>query len=533
MGNFGRWQLWVCLWISILKVPVAWHQLGIVFLAPPVDSWCTRPAYLHNLTTEEWRNLSQPPLWSDSSKRDNCRMYEVDHTGTVRNSTVACSSWEYDRSVFQETIITQWDLVCGRKQLANVAQTVLMFGVLVGNVLFGMIADRYGRKMPLVVAGVMQVVFGSACAFMPWFEGFLFMRFITACAIGGSMITSFVICMEILGGWWRMAISVLFHIPFSMGHSLMAAVAYYARDWQTFQLAISLPSIFLICYWWVLPESPRWLLAVGRDEEAVKILQQAAKYNRLDVSNIAEKIATISIHKKKLKEDEEEKKANITDLFRTPNMRMKTLCMYFNWIVCGLCFYGLAQYMGQIGGNIFVNVAVSGLIELPGMSLCIYFMGRFGRRATLFSSQMLAAVSCLLLMAVPQGPDASEWPKVTLAALGIVGMSVSFPTVYLYSAELFPTVVRNVGVGSSSMCARIGSMVAPYITSLSMFGFYLPPLAFGLVPLVGALLCILLPETANAELPDTLEDGENFGKKKLKNQTGSANNAYITEDSAI
>jgi hypothetical protein len=34
--------------------------------------------------------------------------------------------------------------------------------------------------------------------------------------------------------------------------------------------------------------------------------------------------------------------------------------MYFNWIVCGLCFYGLAQYMGQIGGNIFINVAVSG-----------------------------------------------------------------------------------------------------------------------------------------------------------------------------
>jgi len=60
-----------------------------------------------------------------------------------------------------------------------------------------------------------------------------------------------------------------------------------------------------------------------------------------------------------------------------------------------------------------------------------------------------------------------EWPKVVLAALGILGMSIAFPTVYLYSAELFPTVVRNVGVGTSSMCARFGSMVAPYITSLA------------------------------------------------------------------
>jgi len=60
-----------------------------------------------------------------------------------------------------------------------------------------------------------------------------------------------------------------------------------------------------------------------------------------------------------------------------------------------------------------------------------------------------------------------EWPKVVLAAMGILGMSIAFPTVYLYSAELFPTVVRNVGVGTSSMCARFGSMVAPYITSLA------------------------------------------------------------------
>jgi hypothetical protein len=45
-----------------------------------------------------------------------------------------------------------------------------------------------------------------------------------------------------------------------------------------------------------------------------------------------------------------------------------------------------------------------------------------------------------------------------------------------------------------------------------MFGMFVPPLTFGLFPLVGALLCTFLPETANADLPDTLEEGENFGK---------------------
>ncbi|PNF38331.1 Organic cation transporter protein [Cryptotermes secundus] len=538
IGNFGRWQLWLCLWISVLKFPVAWHSLGIVFLAPPVDSWCRRPTALQNLTDEQWRNMSQPSAASGTQDRDSCRMYDVNYTAEPYNrppsnhSTVACVDWEYDRSVFRETIVTQWDLVCDRRQLANVAQTVFMFGILVGNVLFGMVADRFGRKEPLVVACVMQAVFGSACAFIPWFEGFLVMRFLTAAAVGGSMVTSFVICMEILGGWWRMAFSVLFHLPFSVGHATLPAIAYFAKDWHIFQLAISLPSILSLVYWWVIPESPRWLLAVGRDDKAIEILDRAARINKLDTSTLAQRIQSISIHKNKTKDVENMKKANILDLFRTPNMRLKTVCMYFIWVVCGLCFYGLSQYMGQIGGNIFINVAISGLISLPGMSSCIYLMGRFGRKRTILSSLMLAAVSCLLIMAVPQTP---EWPKATLAALGIFGMSVAFPTAYLYAAELFPTVVRNVGLGSSSMCARFGSMVAPYVTSLTTFGFFVPPLTFGVAPLVGTLLCLFLPETANTKLPDTLEEGESFGKKinKTKTTTGSSNKGFIDEDSPV
>lgn len=63
--------------------------------------------------------------------------------------------------------------------------------------------------------------------------------------------------------------------------------------------------------------------------------------------------------------------------------------------------------------------------------------------------------------------------RVFLASLGLVGMAISFPTIYLYSGEVFPTVVRNVGVGLGSISARIGSMVAPYIATMVIYYLFI------------------------------------------------------------
>lgn len=100
--------------------------------------------------------------------------------------------------------------------------------------------------------------------------------------------------------------------------------------------------------------------------------------------------------------------------------------------------------------------------------------------------------------------------QTVLSSIGMFGLALSFPTVYIYSGELFPTVVRNIGVGTSSMCARIGSMIAPFIATLNVVHFWIPPLIFGIMPLVGAILCYTLPETLDCQLPDTIEEAERF-----------------------
>lgn len=240
--------------------------------------------------------------------------------------------------------------------------------------------------------------------------------------------------MEIVGVKWREVVSNLYQIPFNLGHLTLPCFAYFIRDWHYLQLALSLPSVILISYYWLIPESPRWLFAVGRIDEASAVLEKSARMNKLPTEDIHQNL--IAYKKSLTTDDSRQSKGNILDLFRTPNMRTKTLCISFNWLVCGLGFFGVAQYIGQAHGNIFTNVAVSAIMGIPGTFACIYTTKRFGRKRTMIFANALVGVSMLSIAFIP---PAESQAIVAMSWIGIVGITVSFPTAYLYACELFPT----------------------------------------------------------------------------------------------
>lgn len=102
----------------------------------------------------------------------------------------------------------------------------------------------------------MQLIFGVLASFATNYWIFVICRFITATATGGTMVTSFVLVMEIIGIKWRELFSVLYQVPFNLGHLTLPLFAYFIRDWQKLQFALSIPSIFLLSYFWLIPESP-------------------------------------------------------------------------------------------------------------------------------------------------------------------------------------------------------------------------------------------------------------------------------------
>lgn len=222
--------------------------------------------------------------------------------------------------------------------------------------------------------------------------------------------------MEIIGVKWRELVGVLYQVPFNIGHLSLPLFAYFIRDWRTLQFALSIPSVVLISYYWLIPESPRWLFTMGRVDDSITVLEKAAKFNKLPTENIRASLeATYSAKK----ETERNAKGNILDLFRTPNMRVKTICMDFNWFACGLCFFGISQYVGEIGGNIFLNVALSAVFTIPGTIVCIVFLKYWGRKKTLMASNCLAGVAMLAIAFIDTNNSAA---RVTLATIAITGM---------------------------------------------------------------------------------------------------------------
>lgn len=106
----------------------------------------------------------------------------------------------------------------------------------------------------------------------------------------------------------------------------------------------------VLCFRWILPESPRWLLAIGKTQEVYTILERAARFNNKKLPKNFDKL----LQQQAVKDDCGEN-VNVLDLFKTSQMRKRTLCLFLIWFSVYLVYYGLVLNLANIGGNLYVN----------------------------------------------------------------------------------------------------------------------------------------------------------------------------------
>lgn len=204
--------------------------------------------------------------------------------------------------------------------------------------------------------------------------------------------------MEMVGPSKRLPAGTLCQLFFSSGYILLAITAYYIHDWRWFQVAITLPGVLFLCYWWLIPESIRWLLAHNKTDEAKIIIHKIAKENKKVLTD-EHLDRLLSIENNSIKDVH---KPSILDLFRYPNLRQKTLILFFDWFVNSAAYYGLSWNTSNLGGNDLINFSISGLVEFPAYTFLLFTLNRWGRKPILCGCMVTAGTMLLLTMAVPE-----------------------------------------------------------------------------------------------------------------------------------
>ncbi len=208
---------------------------------------------------------------------------------------------------------------------------------------------------------------------------------------------------------------------------------------------------------------------------------------------------------------------NVFSLFKTPRLRLYTLCAYWLWFGHGFVYYGIALNIGNLGGDLFLNTFIFGAVDIPAFALTVYFLSRFRRREVFLISMVVCGTALLCTMAFDKGVYTGDWPIIFFAMMGKFCLSLTFTGIYLYTVELYPVLVRNVGMGSSSTMARVGSILAPMSAQLKWVDPKMFPTGLlGLVFLTCASVLFLLPETFNKPLLKTIDELENGDYKQSR-----------------
>uniref|UniRef100_A0A7N4NPK0 Major facilitator superfamily (MFS) profile domain-containing protein n=1 Tax=Sarcophilus harrisii TaxID=9305 RepID=A0A7N4NPK0_SARHA len=502
LGGLGLFQ-----WLHILALvaPIlltASHNLLQNFSAAVPPHHCRLPpaplgaGQTGNLSSEGLLRLWVP--LDGGHQPERCRQFSRPHWQSLEPNTTSPNGslpatepcrdgWTYDRSEFEATIVTEWDLVCDSWKLTQMAQSIYMAGVLVGAMAFGSLADRFGRKALLSWSYLQLGAAGTATAFSPNFSTYCALRFLVGMAVSGIILN----CMS-LGECPPQP-----PLPGAGRHSWSAqhkgCLAYALPNWRWLQLTLSMPFFAFFGYSWWFAESARWLVLAGRPEQAIQVLKRVARINGRRAEGDGLRTPDL-----------------LSAFKRCPKMMRAglatTLHEHISWFATSFAYYGVAMDLQGFGLRVHMLQLLFGMVDIPAKLLSTLAMSRAGRRVAQVTALVLAGLGILANLLVPTELAAL---RTTLAVLGKGCLAASFNCVYLYTGELYPTAIRQTGLGGGSTMARVGGIVAPLVKLTGEQMPLVPPIIYGSIPVLSGLVALGLPETRNRPLKDTVEEVEN------------------------
>ncbi|KAL3238858.1 hypothetical protein MRX96_021883 [Rhipicephalus microplus] len=384
IGDYGKFQKNI-FWFGLVRGTfMGLHLVVSSFFVPEIDHWCAADATSEvsgSTTTSESRRSS----WSLSSEtrhlveqgdfgRSTCsipltttlaaRGDNLSFVSEVVTTVISCGRWNYGNSFAGHTLVQEWDLVCERAWMRSLVQSSFMTGMLIGCLLCSALGDRLGRRPLLVSSCALVNMAGLATAAAPSFGVFLAARVFLGISLAVMQTTSFCLLVEVTGPRQRTRAAIAFTLGFALSLFVLPGTVWLIQHWRYIQVAITMPFVAIAVWSWYLPESPRWLIATGRTEEATSVVLRAASANGIEIQDVDS--ALRQLQKKILQENEDAEKVHFLDLVREPRIRRYSVILVYSCVSCGAAFYGIQLSMTRLGGNPYVGFLLSGLGRVCG-----------------------------------------------------------------------------------------------------------------------------------------------------------------------
>uniref|UniRef100_A0A3Q2EBB1 Solute carrier family 22 member 13b n=1 Tax=Cyprinodon variegatus TaxID=28743 RepID=A0A3Q2EBB1_CYPVA len=363
IGEFGLFQKRLVAALCIPSIFVAFDVIGQVFTGMNFPHQCNTDWILEqgpNLTDEKQRNLTIPV--NSEGTFDTCKMFtpvSLDLETIERyglNNTSGCTDgFDFEISKDASSIVTEFNLVCERSSFIEASQSIYMAGSP---------EYKFGRRFVVLLSLLILFVFGLGISFSPNIYVYIALKFVCGISTSGIVANAFVI-----GGEWsdssKFALcTIICHAFYPLGLMILSGVAFFIRNWRILQMVLFSPLFVVLgIFYWILPESARWLITQGRKEEAIKAIRRAAKVNK---RNAPEELLEKVSHTK------------------------NSLTFTKSKLTVEFLFFGIIVF-------------IFGIVEFPARLGILPLLQHFGRKLCQAGVLIFGGAACLSILVIPKG----------------------------------------------------------------------------------------------------------------------------------
>lgn len=260
-------------------------------------------------------------------------------------------------------------------------QNTYFGGVIIGNLIGGPASDIFGRRPTILTFTLILLIVSHSLAFIDNYTGYLIAR----CIVGGSAHAIFAVLsvsiIEIVPIEKRSSTMTVLQIGWIIGNGALAGLGYFLKNLVDIQVGIALINLPMICFFFCISESPRWLLVMGQQEKARKIFHDIAKWNRADMSegfldefneawtDVISSQATNEVTEVTFKSHIRSTVDQVKVIIGSPIACQRFFLCIFPWFVAGLAYYGIFLSVKLVKVDKYMLVLVACLSEIVVVSL--------------------------------------------------------------------------------------------------------------------------------------------------------------------